>query len=192
MQRKDDLSAIDQACKNSGAAGYSECFIDQMGGYASSDAVAFAQMLASQKSPRLGYLTGMRESGIVDLGYVAYPGNAQPSQGWALMNGVPALINVDDLSLLPKAEMEKDALFKTLHNDHPMLQLAVMDEQRQPGSSPKIEPLGEGGNRFVVPYSLKENCAGCGVMARPGFGFDFDAAGQFLGVKFLSIASLHH
>lgn len=189
---KDDLRAIDQSCKNSSETEYDECFIDQMGGYASSDAVAFTQMLASQKPQRLGYLTGMRESGMVDLGYVAYPGNAQPSQGWALMNGVPALINVDDLSLLPKAEMEKDALFKSLRNDHPTLQLVVMDEQRQPGSSPRIEPLGNGGNRFVVPYSLKEDCANCGAMAHANFGFDFDAAGQFLGVRFLSIESLQH
>jgi hypothetical protein len=187
----DDLRAIDQACKNASGAGYSECFIDQMGGYASSDAVAFTQLLASQKPQRLGYLAGMRESGIVDLGYVAYPGNAQPSQGWALMNGVPALINVDDLSILPKAEMEKDARFKALRNDHPKLQLAVMDDQRQPGSSPQIEPLGEGGNRFVVPYSLKEDCAGCAPIADVNFGFDFNAAGQFLGVKFLSIDNLH-
>jgi hypothetical protein len=134
----------------------------------------------------------MRESGIVDLGYVAYPGNAQPSQGWALMNGVPELINVDDLSILPKTEMEKDASFKALRNDRPGLQLAVMDEQRQPGSTPKIEPLGEGGNRFVVPYSLKEDCTGCGAVATANFGFDFDAAGQFLGVKFLSIDNLRH
>ena len=188
----DDLRAIDQACKNAGTEGYSECFIDQMGGYASSDAVAFTQLLASQKPRRLGYLAGMRESGIVDLGYVAYPGNAQPSQGWALMNGVPALINVDDLSILPETEMEKDAHFKTLRNDHPTLELAVLNEQRQPGSSPQIQPLGDGGNRFVVPYSLKEDCTGCAPIAYVNFGFDFDAAGQFLGVKFLSIDNLHH
>ena len=188
---KDDLRAIDEACKNPSAV-YSECFIDQMGGYASSDAVAFTQLLASQKPQRLGYLTGMRESGLVDLGYVAYPGNAQPSQGWALMNGVPALIDVDDLSILPRAEIEKDTLFKALRNGHPTLQLAVMDEQRQPGSSPQIETLGEGGNRFVVPYSLKEDCTGCAPVAHANFGFDFDAAGQFLGVKFLSIESVHH
>jgi hypothetical protein len=128
----------------------------------------------------------------VDLGYVAYPGNAQPSQGWALMNGVPALIDVDDLSILPRAEMEKDALFRALRKDHPTLQLAVVDDLRQPGSSPQIEPFGDGGNRFVVRYSLKEDCSGCVPIAHASFGFDFDAAGRFLGAKFLSIDSLHH
>jgi hypothetical protein len=183
----DDLLAIDQACKNASPTGYGECFIDQMGGYASSNAVAFTQSLASQKPQRLGYLAGMRESGMVDLGYVAYPGDAQPSHGWALLNGVPALINVDDLSSLPIAEMEKDARFKVLRKDHPTLHLAVLDEQRLPGSSPQIQPLGEGGNSFVVPYSLKEDCAGCAPLANANFGFNFDAAGQFRGVKFLSI-----
>lgn len=188
---QDDLRAIDQACKESSAAEYSECFIDQMGGYASSDAVAFTQLLASQRPQRLGYLAGMRESGIVDLGYVAYPGNAQPSQGWALMNGVPALINVDDLSILPQAEMEKDARFKALRNNHPTIRLAVTNAQRQPDSSPQIQSLGEGGNRFVVPYSLQDNCNGCAPVAQASFGFDFDAAGQFLGVKFLGVQSAH-
>ena len=65
-----DLSSIGQSCKNNEPAGFSDCFIEQMGGYASSDAVAFTQLLAAQKSPRLGYLAGMRESGLVDLGYV--------------------------------------------------------------------------------------------------------------------------
>ena len=72
------------------------------------------QLMASQKSRRPGYLTGMREYGIVDLGYVAYPGNAQPRQGWALLNGIPALINLDDVTLLPKSEMEKDAQYGAL------------------------------------------------------------------------------
>ena len=30
-------------------------------------------MMASQKSAYLGYLAGLREYGLVDLGYVVYP-----------------------------------------------------------------------------------------------------------------------
>jgi hypothetical protein len=186
-----DLGAIDQACKNAPANEYTACFIDQMGGYASSDAVAFSELLASQKSPRLGYLAGIRESGVVDLGYVVYPVDARPRQGWVLMNGIPAVVNVDDLSVLPIAEMEKNAQYGTLRRDHPQLQLAVGDKQRDSESSPQVDPLAEGGQRFVIPYSLQD-CAGCAPVAKASFGFDFDAAGRFLGVKFLSIESLHH
>lgn len=44
----------------------------------------------------------------------------------------------------------------------------------------------------MVPYSLKEDCTGCAPMAHANFGFDFDAAGQFLGVKFLGIDNVNH
>lgn len=186
----DDLRAIDQACKDTSAAGYSECFIDQMGGYASSDAVAFTQLLASQKPQRLGYLTGMRESGMVDLGYVAYPGNAQPSQGWALLNGIPAVINLDDVTVLPKSAMVKDAQYAALLSRHPQMQLVVNNNLRKADSSPQIERLSGEKERFVVPYSLQEPCAGCSPVAQATFGFDFNDAGKFLGIKFLRIESV--
>ena len=103
----DDLNEILKACSGSGSSAYNDCFIEQMGGYASSDAVAFSQLLAAQRPPRAGYLAGMREAGLVDLGYVVYPGNPRPVQGWVLMNGIPALVKVDDLAVLPMQEMEK-------------------------------------------------------------------------------------
>src|SRR4051794_119885 len=157
----EDLGAISQACKVTDAARYQECFIEQMGEYASSDAVAFAQTMASQKSRRLGYLTGLREYGLVDLGFVVYPGNANVDHGWVLLNGVPALVNLDDITLLPISALEKNAQYVTLRQSHPQMQLAVNDNQRKPDSSPQIERLARDGERFVVPYSLQEPCANC-------------------------------
>jgi hypothetical protein len=185
-----DISAISQTCKDNEAAGFRDCFIEQMGGYASSDAVAFSQLLASQQSPRLGYLGGIRESGLVDLGYVVYPGNSEPRQGWVLMNGVPALINLDDVAVLPKSDMEKDAQFVALRRSHPQMQLAVNDDQRKAESSPQIERLAEGGERFVIPYALQEPCARCVPVAQASFGFDFNEAGNLLGIKFLRIETI--
>jgi hypothetical protein len=184
---KEDLRAIDLACTDSGAAEYSECFIEQMGEYASSDAVAFTQMLASQKSPRLAYLAGLKESGLVDLGYVVYPGSGSTHQGWILMNGLPALVNLDDVTVLPKSAMEKDAQYAALRQSHPHMQLVVNDAQRTADSSPQIEKLAGDEERFVVPYSLQESCAGCAPLAQATFGFDFNDAGKFLGIKFLRV-----
>lgn len=184
-----DLNAITQACKTSDTAQYRDCFIEQMGEYASSDAVAFTQTLASQKSRRLGYLAGLKESGLVDLGYVVYPENGNTHQGWVLMNGVPALINLDDVTMLPKSAMEKDAQYTALHQSHPQMQLVVNEAQRRTDTSPQIERLPGEGERFVVPYSLQESCAGCAPLAQAIFGFDFDDAGKFLGVKFLKLES---
>jgi hypothetical protein len=183
----DDLSEIGKACKNTDPAEYNQCFIEQMGGYASSEAVAFSHFLATQKRPQVGYLAGIREAGLVDLGYVVYLGNAKSNHGWALMNGIPAVVNVDDLALLPRAAMEKDAQFLALRRNHPQLQLSVTDDQRRPDSLPQIEQLAEGGERFVIPYSLQEPCSGCAPVAHASFGFDFDGAGKFLGVRFLKI-----
>ena len=81
----------------------------------------------------------------MDLGYVVYPENGNTHQGWALMNGVPALINLDDVTMLPKSAMEKDAQYVALRQSHPHLQLVVNDEQRKADASPQIERLpGEG------------------------------------------------
>jgi hypothetical protein len=186
----EDLSAIGQACKISDAAQYQECFIEQMGEYASSDAVAFAQTMVSQKSRKLGYLTGLREYGLVDLGSVVYPGNASVNHGWVLLNGIPALVNVDDVTILPKSAMEKNAQFVALRQSHPYMQLLVNDEQRKPDSSPQIERLARDGERFLVPYTLQETCANCPPLAQAIFGFDFNEAGKLMGAKFLRIERL--
>ncbi|MCU1256412.1 MAG: Chagasin family peptidase inhibitor [Candidatus Angelobacter sp.] len=184
-----DLSAISQACKSQEAAGFSDCFIEQMGGYASSNAVAFAQLLASQKSPRLGYLAGIRESGLVDLGYVMYTGNSEQHPGWVLMNGIPTLVSLDDVAILPKSEMQKDSQYIALHKNHPQLQLIVNDDQRKADASPQIQALPDGGERFVIPYSLQEPCAGCGPLARANFAFDFNGGGKLMAVRFLRVES---
>jgi hypothetical protein len=182
-----DLSAIGQACKITDAARYRECFIEQMGDYASSDAVAFTQMLASQKKPRLGYLVDLREYGVVDLGYVVYPGNGNMHPGWALVNGIPPMVNLDDVAILPKSAMEKDPQYVALRQSHPQMQLVVNDEERKADTSPQIDRLPGEGERFVVPYSLQEPCAGCAPLAQASFGFDFNDAGKLVGIKFLKV-----
>jgi hypothetical protein len=145
--------------------------------------------MASRKPRRLGYLAGLKESGLVDLGYVVYPENGNTHPGWVLMNGVPSLISLDDVSMLPKSAMEKDAQYASLRQSHPHLQLVVNNAQRGTDASPQIERLPEEGERFVVPYSLQESCVNCAPLAQAIFGFDFDDAGKFLGVKFLRIVN---
>lgn len=184
----EDLNEINIACKDKKPSDYPACFMDKMGGYASSEALAFTQLLEAQKPSRLGYLDAIKEAGIVDLGYVIYPG-ARTKQGWVLMNGVPALINVDDLSLLPQAQLQKDPQYVALKKNHPQLQLVVIDDQRRTDASPQIESNADGSERFLIPYALEENCQGCAPAGYAIFGFDFDAAGQFRGKKFIKIVT---
>ena len=187
----EDLKEIGNACKSAQSTDYTKCFVEQMGEYASSDAVAFTELMAAQKPRQLGYLDGMREAGLVDLGYVVYLSQGTKAKpGWVLMNGVPALVNVDNLALLPQSEMEKDPQFAALHKSHPQLQLAVTDDQRSPDTAPQIEPRPDGGERFLIPYSLQEKCNNCAPVAHASFGFDFDSAGRFKGVKFVKVTGL--
>jgi hypothetical protein len=185
----EDLTDISKVCKGPQSADYAKCFVEQMGGYASSDAVAFTQLMIAQKPSRIGYLDGMREAGLVDLGYVVYPG-AKSKQGWVLMNGVPALINVDNLAQLPQSEMAKDSQFAGLRKSHPQVQLAVTDDQRSADASPQIEPRPDGGERFIISYSLQETCNDCPALAHAIFGFDFDSTGQFKGAKFIRVTPI--
>jgi len=185
----EDLNEISKTCKDKKPGDYPGCFVEEMGGYASSEAVGFTQLLEAQKPSRLGYLDGIKEAGIVDLGYVIYPDGTKTKQGWVLMNGVPSLVNVDNVSLLPQGQMEKDPRYIALKKDHPQLQLVVTDDQRRSDESPQIESKADGVERFVIPYTLQENCKGCGPLGYAIFGFDFDAAGQFRGKKFIKVTA---
>ena len=53
----EDLSAISQACKTTDTARHRDCFIEQMGEYASSEAVAFTQIdgFAEIAAPWISY-----------------------------------------------------------------------------------------------------------------------------------------
>jgi hypothetical protein len=53
---------------------------------------------------------------------------------------------------------------------------------------PQQQPLPEGGQRFIVDYSLKDLCRTCAVLGHASFGFDFDPAGKFLGTKFIKVS----
>jgi hypothetical protein len=107
--------------------------------------------------------------------------------GWALVNGIPPMVNLDDVAILPKSAMEKDPQYVALRQSHPQMQLVVNDEERKADTSPQIDRLPGEGERFVVPYSLQEPCAGCAPLAQASFGFDFNDAGKLVGIKFLKV-----
>jgi len=185
----DDLADIVQACQPE--ADYNRCFVEQMGDFAPSEAVSFSQSLLQQTPSRAGYLKALQEAGPVDLGTVAYPGAGGFTQGWVLVNGTPAIVNVDDLDLLPQSALENDPQFKMLRMKYPRLRLSVEDDHRKADMMPQVLPLGEGSQRFVIDYALKEPCLTCPVIARANFGFDFDPAGKFLGARFIKITPLN-
>ncbi len=182
-----DLAEISQSCKAEPATAYDKCFLDQMGSYASTEAVAFSQSLFQQAPAHAGYLSGLREAGPIDLGLVTYPNSSDLSRGWALVNGAPAIVDVDNLKILPQSTMEKDPQFSALRAKYPQIVLSVMNDDRGTDTMPEMQALGDGSQRFAINYSLKEPCPACQAVAHASFGFDFDPTGKFLGVKFIKV-----
>jgi hypothetical protein len=182
-----ELLQIRQNCSPR-AGDYSRCFIEQMSNFdAPADAVAFTQAYADQARGTIALLKGFRPMDAVDLGYVSFPG-ASPSadQGWLLLNGTPAIINVDDLSLLPQTEMTKDPAYAALERHHPKIALVTGDRPSE--SMPAAESLSDGGQQFAIEYPLKDGCRACSVLGRATFRFDFDPTGRLTAVKFIKVA----
>src|SRR4029077_12149501 len=102
------------------------------------------QSLIEKTPSRAGYLKGLREAGPVDLGLVTYIRAENASQGWALVNGAPAVVNVDDVKLLPPSAMEKDPPFNALRRQFPQIGLTIENDDRKADSLPEMQALGDG------------------------------------------------
>ncbi|HZD93780.1 MAG TPA: hypothetical protein VE133_05970 [Candidatus Sulfotelmatobacter sp.] len=182
----EDLSEIQQSCSTE--VNYGKCFVARMEILASSEAVSFSKSLLEHQPSRTGYLEELREAGSVDLGTVVYSRDGTLSEEWVLLNGTPAIVNVDDFNLLPQSAMQKDPRFIALRRNYPQVGLSAETDHRTRLAAPEIAGLSDGGQRFIISYSLKEPCASCQTITHASFGFDFDAAGKFQGAKFLQIA----
>jgi len=167
-----DLNDINQLCGTAQATDYKGCFIDEMGDYASSQAVAFSQSLAEQKQLRVGYLTGLREAGGVDIGYVAYPSSPELSRGWVLVNGTPAIVDADDSACCLNQRWRKTRSFTFCAPGFLKSTCGMMKTiaNRMPcrGNNQSLKA----GKRFIIDYSLKDNCRTCAILGHASFGFD--------------------
>ncbi len=182
-----ELRQIQQICGPQ-AENYSRCFIQQMPNFGASDeAVAFTEAYADQNHGLIAFLRDFRPVDSVDLGYAYFPAAADFNQGWLLLNGTPAIVNVDDFSLLPHAAMMKDRAYAALRGRHP--QITLFDGDRGFDVMPAAGSLPDGGQWFVIDYPLKDQCRACSTFGSASFRFEFDPTGRLDGVKFLKVTS---
>jgi hypothetical protein len=134
-------------------------------------------------------LQDFRPVDSVDLGYAYFPAASEARNAWLLLNGVPSIINVDNPDLLPETQMEKDPQYIALRRSHAKASLLLDDTERAPGTAPEMLTLSDSNQRFVVPYSIKDGCRTCAVLGHAYFSFDFDPAGELLGVKYVKFAA---
>lgn len=157
------------------------CFISFMEkSGATPQAVAFTKLTDMR-----GYLRGFRKTGAVDIAYVAYPFRANENYGYLLVNGDPAMVDVDNLNALPKEQLESNKAYVKLAAKYQ--DIAIWPGDRFTTERPTMEGLPDGGQRFVVEYRLTNFCHACEVIGKARFGFDFDPKGKFLGIKALQV-----
>ncbi len=149
--------------------------------------MTFTQTYARQSRGTVAFFRNFGAGDGVDVGYAFFPAGAGFgfNQRWLLLNGTPPVINMDDLSLLPQAEMMRDPVYGALRKRYP--KITLFDGDRSASDAPASEMLADAGQRFVIDYPLKDQCRACAVVGQASFSFEFDAAGHLLGVKFLRV-----
>ena len=175
------IRKIQQECADKQAPAFGKCFVDFMErSGASAHAVAFARATGDT-----GFLTEFFKMGRVDLAYVIYPFRANENEGWLLVNGDPAMIDVDTLSNLPERQLEENPTYLGLKEKFPKIMLFGGD--RTMTRPPEMIGLPSKGQRFIVEYRLLNGCHACERVGRVKFAFDFDADGKFLGSDLLEV-----
>jgi len=132
-----------------------------------------------------GYMRAFRKVGPVDIAYVSYPFRANENNGILLVNGDPAIIDVDGFKALPKRDLQSDPAYKSLIAKFPEATLFM--GERFNTDVPAVETLSGGGTSFIVPFRLNIICRACERLAIVRFGFDFDAQGKLLKIKYIGL-----
>ena len=182
MWHPDDaaLKAIRSECSQTDTSQHGECFLKGMQGQgASASAVAFARILQGSKEG-VGYMKDFTEGGHVAVAQVVFPGREGSRDAWLLVNGDPSPIDVDDLALLPMADVRSDIVFQEIRRTY--ARASVFGESRSEASPPLIPRAAEA-QEFLVNYALRDGCPACKRVGSAQFAFDFEANGKFEGAS---------
>ncbi len=175
------VQAARQRCAEPGDRKVEECFVEAMQNMgASPEAIAFTRSFGSGV-----FVRKFRETGRVDIAYIVYPFRANENFGILLVNGDPPIIDVDEMYSLPTEAMEQDKTFMTIRKAYP--KVTIWPGDRSPRHHPVVEALPDGGQSFVVPYTLRNLCHACDVVGTAFFSFDFDKEGKSAGIRFLRV-----
>ena len=183
---QDFLTKAHTACdKSAGPASFGECFINQMAtGGAPANAVTFTRMLYEQSDGMVGIMSMFKKYGPVDAAQVLYPLRANDNYALLLVNGDPKILDVDDLQKLDQSAMQQDAMYASIKKNFPNATLFPGDRSgNEPW--PRVQPLPNGGQQFMVSYPLLDGCHACKRLGVVRFGWDFDASGKFLKTTFI-------
>ena len=172
---------VHERCGGQPHPAFGQCFLTAMAAGASPAAIAFTRRMGDEV-----YLAALADTRPVAAALVFSPFRANENYFWLLVNGTPSPINVDDRRLLALAAMRAAPAYRRLLRRFPRVSLWP-DGRYRP--LPAAVRLASGGRRFIIAYRLQDFCHACAIVGRTRFGFDFDAAGKFLGTRFLGVTS---
>jgi hypothetical protein len=180
------LASAHAVCDKSSHPGDGDCLINQMAkAGAPTAAVSFTRELFKQSHGEFGVMTGFQKQSPVALAWVTYPLRANTNYGLLLVNGRPAMINVEDLKLLDRKTMEQSFQFQDLKNQFPKVDVWPGDRDGKIWPTSQAGP--SGGTQFVVGYPLLNGCHACERAGFAIFTWNFDSQGKFLGTAFMGM-----
>jgi hypothetical protein len=181
------LTDAHKACDNAApASGFADCFINQMSkAGASPAAVAFTEALYKQSGGDIGILTGFHGSGPVNVGFVTYPLRANTNNGILFLNGMPKIVNAEDMKLLNLAQLKQDPQYGNTINQFP--KATVWPGDRDGTTWPNSNPNSEGGTSFTLGYPMLNGCHACQKVGDVMFNWKFGPTGKFLGTAFMGM-----
>jgi hypothetical protein len=146
---------------------------------ATPDAIAFYRLTA-------WFLSGLQDTGRVQLGTILNPWRANENSQPALLGGIPAIVYPEQEAtrLNLEGELEHNADYTALKATHP-------DAMFWP-SSPSFEGLDtspQGGQRFVFRYRVLAGCHACATLAEVRVGFDFTPDGTYQSFRLLNLVT---
>ncbi|HEX2327229.1 MAG TPA: hypothetical protein VHN74_00785 [Candidatus Angelobacter sp.] len=182
-----DLGRIQQGCVAAG--NFSDCFAEKMAGEGvSEDAVNFTRSYAELNHGTVALLTYFHPLDAVDLGIAYFPAGKEVHSSWVLLNGTPAIVDLNNLEQLPESQMQNDSGYREMLEAHPRAKL--FPAEAQPGiSEPASERLPDGGQRFTSVYSVRDGCRSCELLGQVDISFLFSSSGDLKGIQFDSFHS---
>ena len=181
---QDFVAKAHAACDKSNPPNYSKCFIDQMSASgAPARAVSFTLMLLSPERWPGRHHDRLPQSRPGGRCARLYPLRANDNYGLLLVNGDPAVLDVDDLKKLDQAAMEQNPLYQAVKQKYSESTLFPGD--RSGAMWPQVKSMPDGGQQFIIGYPLLNGCHACAPTGLALFAWNFDAKGKFLGTKYI-------
>jgi hypothetical protein len=165
------------ACAKLEGAKFSDCFVEQMAkAGAPPKAVAFARAVNG-----MGFARAFHDEGKVGIVWAEYPYRANENRVCLLVNGDPAIVDVDDMSKFDREDLKRLPIWNTLLKRHPKAEIFPGD--REDTRQPIVHHMPGNETWFLVGYEIHDGCHACAVIGTMRVFWRFDANGKFLGTQ---------